>query len=83
MLYDPDNTLSRDEQTTRESEAILASQLAKLSITSPSSSLADKQRFTHFLSEKHFRMPQLIVRFGTQLIQNAAGKLGNAGQTAE
>lgn len=83
MLYDPDNALSRDDQSTCEAEAILSAQLAKLSVASPSGSLADKQRFVHFLADKHLRLPHLVVRFGTQIIQNAAGKLGNAGQWTE
>jgi len=78
MLYDSADSLSASDPSTQHSESILLKQNATLSKTSASSSLAQKQKFIHFIQEKHFRLPHLVVKYGTHLLKHAAGRLGNA-----
>lgn len=86
MLYEPEASLSREAdpaapgnaQSTRDAEAALREQLATLALKSPGASMGRKQRLIHFVQDKQFRMPHLVVKFGTQIIKSAAGKLGNA-----
>ena len=52
MLYDVDASLTRDGQSTRDAEEVIATQMNQLRVAGPSARLADKQRLMHFVAEK-------------------------------
>lgn len=52
MLYDVDASLTRDGQSTRDAEEVIATQIKQLRVAGPSARLADKQRLMHFVAEK-------------------------------